>query len=238
MKRLLGAGSGNIFQLARAFRNGDLDSPIHNPEFTLLEWYTVESGYEEAIGITEDLFRHLLDSGAGGPRADRLRPPFHRLRMSDAFQRVGIDLEACMTLEPMIRAAARLGLAVPGDSTWEQAFHAVFLTFVEPGLPRDRPLALMDYPAAIPTTARRRDGTPWSERWELYIDGVEVVNCYTEETDESRLAALIREEARRRGTSGVSTRSGPGAGPGLSGRFPPVLGRGPRRGAVGDGDGR
>ncbi|HET6485805.1 MAG TPA: amino acid--tRNA ligase-related protein, partial [Spirochaetia bacterium] len=86
MKRLLGAGSGNIFQLARAFRNGDLDSPIHNPEFTLLEWYTMDSGYEEAIGITEDLFRHLLDRGVGGPRAERLRPPFHLLRMSEAFQ--------------------------------------------------------------------------------------------------------------------------------------------------------
>ena len=216
MKRLLGAGSGNIFQLAKAYRNGDLDSPIHNPEFTLLEWYTVDSSYEEAIGITEDLFRWLLDSGAGGQHADRLRPPFHCLRMDEAFRKIGIDLEACLTLEPMIEAAARIGLKILSDSTWEQAFHAVFLTFVEPTLPRDRPVALVDYPAAIPTTARRREGTPWAERWELYVEGVEVVNCYTEETDAVRLTELIREEERRR--TGVRVQHAPDLG--LSRAFP------------------
>ncbi len=207
MKRLLAAGSGDIYQLAHAYRNGDLDSPIHNPEFTILEWYTVDSGYQEAIGITEDLFAHLLASGVHGGGSDRLRPPFHRLRMADAFRDLaGVRLEDCLALRPMIDAAARLGLAIAEDSTWEQAFHAFFLTFVEPRLPRDRPLVLMDYPAAVRTTARPLAGTPWAERWELYVDGVEVVNCYTEETNPERLQQLIREEAERKKPSRVQHR--------------------------------
>ncbi len=63
MKRLLGRGSGNIFQISRSFRNGDVGSPLHNPEFRLLEWYTVGSGYVESIDVLEGLFSHLLSSG-------------------------------------------------------------------------------------------------------------------------------------------------------------------------------
>ena len=88
--------------------------------------------------------------------------------------------------------------------TWEQAFHIVFLTLVEPLLPREKPLVLMDYPALVPTTARRKPGTPWAERWELYIDGVEVANCYTEETDP---AALERLFARRSAKAGCRSRT-------------------------------
>ena len=62
-------------------------------------------------------------------------------------------------------------------------FHKIFLSTVEPHLSADRALILYDYPALIPTLARRKPGTPWSERWELYVAGVEVANCYSEETD-------------------------------------------------------
>ncbi len=69
---------------------------------------------------------------------------------------------------------------------------------MEPSLPREKPLVLLDYPALIPTTARRKTGTPWAERWELYIDGVEIANCYTEETDLPALQELFRDESTRK----------------------------------------
>ncbi|HEY9593768.1 MAG TPA: amino acid--tRNA ligase-related protein, partial [Spirochaetia bacterium] len=68
----------------------------------------------------------------------------------------------------------------------------------EPALPRDRPVVLLDYPALIPTTARPLAGTPWSERWELYVDGVEIANCYTEQTDPAALAKLVADETLRK----------------------------------------
>jgi elongation factor P--(R)-beta-lysine ligase len=206
MKRLLAQGSGNIFQVSRSFRNGDVGSDIHNPEFRLLEWYTMNAGYRDSIAITEGLFSRLLSSG--GPLAHpRLAPPFQRVTMEEAFRGLaGIDLAACLELEAMREAGRAKGLSMPADLTWEQAFHIVFLSLVEPGMPRDRPVVLMDYPWQIPTTARRLAGTPWAERWELYVDGVEIANCYTEETDPVALEELLREEESRKGSCRVQHR--------------------------------
>ncbi len=218
MKRLLGQGAGNIFQVSHSFRNADYGSPLHNPEFRLLEWYTVGRGYRDSIRDTEDLFEHLLSRAGCRGEAARLTPPFACLSMEEAFrEHAGIDLAACTDAVAMREAARGRGLAADGDTTWEQAFHLVFLGVVEPRLPRDRPLVLTDYPAQVPTTARRRHGTPWAERWELYVDGIEVANCYTEETDPRTLARLIDEEQRRKAGALVS----PEPDRGLAAAFPP-----------------
>jgi len=119
--------------------------------------------------------------------------------MEEAFRDLAkIDLVRCQDARSLSAEAARRGIALEGSATWEQAFHILFLTLVEPRLPRDRPLVLLDYPALVPTTARRKAGTPWAERWELFVDGVEIANVYTEETDSAALASLIWEERARR----------------------------------------
>jgi lysyl-tRNA synthetase class 2 len=199
MKRLIARGSGSIFQISRSFRNGDFASPLHNPEFRLLEYYTVGGTYLDSIAVTESLFSHLLDAAGPAASPEGLAPPFLRLTLEEAFRRfAGIELASCQDPPSMINAARAKGLAIEHDATWEQAFHIVFLTLVEPSLPREKPLVLMDYPALVPTTARRKPGTPWAERWELYIQGVEVANCYTEETDLAALERLFSEEAERK----------------------------------------
>ena len=200
MKRLLALDSGNIYQVSRSFRNGDVDSPHHNPEFRLLEWYTLNAGYRDSIDHTEALFDSLMEHAAPGARR-RLSPPFSRLTMADAFLRhAGIDLEKCQDVGSLACEAARIGVAMPANPTWEEAFHIIFLTVVEPNLSRAKPLVLLDYPRQVPTTARQKTGTPWSQRWELYADGVEIANAYTEETDSDLLGALIaHEEERKKG---------------------------------------
>ncbi len=224
MKRLLGRGSGNIFQISRSFRNGDQASPVHNPEFRLLEWYTVGAGYVESIAVLESLFSHLLSAG-WGDGARGLLPPFRRLTMNEAFQRhADIDLLQCQDVESLVTAAAGRGVSMSRECTWEEAFHIVFLTIVEPALPRDRPLVLMDYPALVPTTARRVAGTPWAQRWELFIDGVEIANCYTEETDQQALEALLRDEEERKKKCRVQHRADTGLARAFPPGFPPVSG--------------
>ena len=72
-------------------------SPLHNPEFRLLEWYTAAADYLDSIAVTEGLFSHLLERRAPVPAAERLAPPFLRMTMEEAFQRfAGIDLAACL----------------------------------------------------------------------------------------------------------------------------------------------
>ena len=218
MKRLLARGSGSIFQISRSFRNGDYGSPIHNPEFTLLEWYTVGAAYRDSISVAEELFTRLLSEAEPARDRKQLSPPFLRLTMEEAFHRYArIELSECQDTRKMREAGVRQGLPMPDDASWEQAFHLVFLTLVEPKLPRDRPVALLDYPAQIPTTARRLAGTPWAQRWELYVDGVEIINCYTEETDPAVLRALIREEEERKKGCRVAHRTDHG----LAELFPP-----------------
>jgi lysyl-tRNA synthetase class 2 len=165
----------------------------------MLEWYTVKTNYLDSITVTEDLFSHLLGRIILGRPATELSPPFLRLSMEEAFHvYADIDLGRCQELRIMKAEARARGILMSESQTWEEAFHILFLTLVEPHLPREKPLVLMDYPALIPTTARRRPGTPWSERWELYIDGVEIANCYTEETNPGVLHTFVRHEQQRR----------------------------------------
>jgi lysyl-tRNA synthetase class 2 len=92
---------------------------------------------------------------------------------------------------------------MPATPTWEEAFHVIFLSLVEPSLPRDRPLVLLDYPSSIPTTAKGKTGTPFSERWELYAKGIEIANCYTEETNPAEIRRYLRAEEDRKRESRV-----------------------------------
>ncbi len=207
MKRLIAHGSGSIYQVARAFRNGDFGGPLHNPEFRLLEWYTTGSAYLQEVGVLEELLRELRRAATVlRPDPERVAPPVRTMTMEEAFRELaGIDLAAPAHsgmegagAAPMIEAGRRAGLDVRDDSTWEQAFHVAFLSLVEPRLPTDRPLVLADWPALVRTTARRKPDTPWAERWELYLDGVEVANCYSEETDPAEVRRFLAEETARK----------------------------------------
>jgi lysyl-tRNA synthetase class 2 len=196
MKRLIADGSGSIFQICKSFRNDEQMSRHHNPEFTMLEWYTVPGSSEENIGLTEELFLHLVGQFpcTGGDEA--LLPSFRRMSMAEAFDRyAGIDLEAAMDL-PRLRSAARKAGIDPREhrESWEELFHRIFLTLVEPELPADKPLVLERYPAAIDALAERIPGTPWRDRWELYVRGIELANCYREERNPKRIEAFFRSE--------------------------------------------
>lgn len=153
--------------------------------------------YLDCIDTTERLVSALRSAiGATGESSE---PPFRRLTMEEAFRRhAGIDLAECRSVADLLRNGERLGLVMPNEPTWEEAFHFIFLSVVEPNLAQDRPLVLIDYPAQIPTTARKKPGTPYAERWELYINGVEIANCYSEETDPEEIRRFLRGEEERK----------------------------------------
>ncbi len=209
LKRLVAAGSGNIFEIARAFRNLEERGPYHRPEFTMLEFYTMEADSADSIAITEELLRTaaaeieegLIDPGIRESLGES--DPYPVLTMSEAFHRYAeVDLEENLTSEAISRTARRRGLGVSEEESWEDLFQRLFLTFVEPELPTERPLFLTHYPAAIPTLSRQIPGTPWADRWELYFRGQEVANCYGEETDPERIATFMADEAAKKQAHG------------------------------------
>ena len=189
MKKLLAQDSANIFQICHCFRNGESTGRIHSPEFTMLEYYTVQAGYMDSLLLTEELFREL---GASGD----LAPPFLRISLEEAFaQWAGFDLfHAASTPGALAEEARRLGLDPPADMGIADCYNLIFVHAIEPQLPRNAPVALLDYPAFVPCLARKAPGGKTVERWELYARGVELANCFSEETDSQEIRDFFSSE--------------------------------------------
>jgi len=171
----------------------------------MLEFYTMDADAEDSITVTEELIRavvaevdpDLLDPGIRATLRDS--SPYPTMSMAEAFARyAGIDLESHLSRPALSGAAEGLGMRISEEESWDDLFQRLFLTYVEPELPTERPLFLTDYPGAIPTLARRKPGTPWADRWELYFHGQEVANCYGEETDPEEIATFMADEAARK----------------------------------------
>lgn len=192
MKQVIAATGESVFQLCKSYRNAESVSPIHNPEFTMLEYYTVGADSRDQIRLTEDLFEAL----ANLETPDCARPPFIRMTMAEAFDRYAkLDLDRMDSPEELVAAARERGLIVPDNTTWDDAFNIVFLSLVEPSLPAVRPLVLDEYPERIECLARKIPGRAYRERWELYVSGVEIANCYTEEANPASIKRYFASQS-------------------------------------------
>jgi len=191
MKRLISKGVGNIYQITKSFRNNEQIGKDHNPEFTMLEWYTMEADYMDSIKTTEDLFSYLINENT----PSWFKPPFIKKSIEEIFKEyVSVDLLKCQTRALIKADAENLGLNIDKTDTWEDIFNRIFLNFIEPNLPKHKPIVLYNYPKQIVCLAKELKGTPWRERWELYIKGIELANCYSEETDSSRVKSIFETE--------------------------------------------
>ncbi|HEY4156602.1 MAG TPA: EF-P lysine aminoacylase EpmA [Polyangiaceae bacterium] len=174
MKRLLVAGLPRIFQFARASRAEELGH-LHEPEFTMLEWYRAFAGLPEILADTEQLVATVARSVAGRAtltlpdgRALDATPPFARVTVREAFaEHAGIHDAVDLAL---------------GD---EARYFEILVSRVEPGLAREsRPLFLWQYPSNQASLARLNESDPSvAERFELYAGGVELCNGFAELTD-------------------------------------------------------
>ena len=207
MKKLLAAGSGDIFFLGKVFRDRE-GSPLHSPEFTMLEWYRVGGDAGAVMRDVEELVRMLPRTDIGGSvvhgigKEIPVDTPWHRWELGDAFREL---LGVGMTGEKELREAlVRKGIHPGADESWEDLFHRACLDVVEPALAGRGACFLTGYPAPLAAMARRRPGRSGvSERFEGFVAGVELVNGYEELTDaaeqEERLLALADRHRRSTG---------------------------------------
>jgi len=206
MKRLIARHRTSIFQICKCFRNGESLGRYHSPEFTMLEYYTMEADYLDSLRLTEELFSFLLAGAAAGNGASNaLSPPFTRLTVEEAFRRwAGFDLyKAAGTNGAMEQEARRLGLNPASGLTLQQLYDLVFIHAVEPQLKAEGPVALMDYPAFVPCLAKKSPDGKTVERWELYIRGIELANCFTEETDPGEVRRFFESEKAAKGKTAL-----------------------------------
>jgi lysyl-tRNA synthetase class 2 len=171
MKKLIARHGIPMYQICKCFRNGESSGGRHSPEFTMLEYYTMNAGYMDSLRLTEELFSFL----------QKPAPSFERITVEEAFARwAGFDLYRAAEEGSLEREALRLGMEPPAELKPQELYDLIFVHAVEPNLPRDHPVLLMDYPAFVPSLAKKNGST--AERWELYASGIELANCYTEET--------------------------------------------------------
>jgi lysyl-tRNA synthetase class 2 len=197
MKKIIACHRQSVYQICKCFRNGESSGHLHSPEFTMLEYYTMQAGYLDSLALTEELFAYLAETLDGGDAAARLAPPFERITVAEAFGRhAGFDLfEAAAVPGGMETEARRLGLEPPPGLGVAALYDLIFIHAVEPCLKSDRPIALIDYPAFVPCLARRSADGKTVERWELYFNGIELANCYSEETDPKAVRRFFESEA-------------------------------------------
>lgn len=206
MKRLLAQGWDKIFQLAPVFRDGDF-TELHRPEFRLVEWYRSPGSWTDLMDDCEALLRTAAEAAGGGlrftyrGRTVSLHEPFRRVTMDEAFLRYAgfsiLDHLDIASLRPRVEA---LGLRPAPDDSYDDLFHRVFLTEVEPKLLADeRPLFLTHYPAPLAALARLDPNDPrCAERFELYAADMELANAFGELTDASeQRCRFMRDKALR-----------------------------------------
>ena len=197
MKKLLAAGMERIYQIGPCFREGERGSR-HSPEFTMMEWYRRDADYLAILSDLEHLFCSLVSlfygdrpcKDASGdsplwsflPTINHQLPPlpFKRLTVRESYRRwAGWD---------------------PWTDWDQDRFDFDMATKIEPALKEEGAVFLMDYPPQAASLARLRGDV--AERWEFYLDGLELANCFTElcDADEQRRRfAVAREERRQLG---------------------------------------
>lgn len=188
MKRLLAAGSGPIFQIARVFRLEE-QGRHHNPEFTMLEWYRPGFSMHQLMDEVEALMQALLVTADAGRAA---AGGYERLSYREAFQRhAGFDPHTAAVTD-MRAAAVDADLVSAADFADESADFWLDLWMsrrVSPALGADAPAFIYDFPASQAALARLRAGTPpVAERFELFWHGIELANGFHElaDADEQR----------------------------------------------------
>lgn len=207
MKRLLVAGAQAIYQLDKVFRRGERGER-HNPEFTMAEWYAVGTDHHQQMAVTEALVREVFQLSATRQLA---ADTFVRTSYADAFRRhLGIDVYATGTAQLGELARQRCA-SVPEslDPTDRDGWLNLLLAeLIEPHLGKSVPEFLFDYPPSQAALACIRPGPPAvAERFELYLDGIELCNGYHELADPAELRERIRHEwTTREGDPPVSSR--------------------------------
>ena len=188
LKRLIIGGMERVFEIGRVFRNEGVDTK-HNPEFTLMELYQAYTDYYGMMELTESMFRYLAEKVCGsttityaGTEID-LGRPFRKLTMVDAIkEHTGIDFDQVKTTEEAKKLADEKGIEYEDRHVKGDIVNLFFDEFCEDKM--IQPTFIMDHPIEIsPLTKKKPEDPTKVERFELYINGWEMCNAYSELND-------------------------------------------------------
>ena len=188
MKRLLCHGADSIFQICKALRSGE-SGERHNPEFTMIEWYRQNISLAQQISFVEELITDVLEFCRTELHIkSRFSTPlkFHRLSYTEAFEKYAGLSPLTAELDALRKCAVQLSLQKASSSVADrdELLNWILAEAVEPELAKLGAVSIFDFPASQAALAKVRFGeVPVAERFELYLNGVEICNGYQELTD-------------------------------------------------------
>ena len=210
LKRLIVGGLERVYEIGRVFRNEGIDTK-HNPEFTLMELYQAYTDYEGMMELTESMFKHIAKNVVGslklqyGDNVIDLEKPFEKISMIDAVKKYsGVDFNTIKTDEDAKNIAKEKKVEYLEHHKKGDILNLFFDEFVEKEL--IQPTFVIDHPIEVsPLTKKKPGNEELTERFELYINGYEMANAYSELNDpidqrerfeaQEKLIALGDEEA-------------------------------------------
>jgi lysyl-tRNA synthetase class 2 len=200
LKRLTVGGLERVYEINRNFRNEGV-STRHNPEFTMLELYEAYATYTEIMDLTENLIRDVAQSVLGTTRLDwegaeiDLGPAFRRWRLDEAVRHANPTISAadCRDRDALAAHCARLGVHVKQDYGWGKLLLEIFEKTVEGTL--QQPTFITHYPVEVSPLARESDTDKGiTDRFELFVNGKELANGFSELNDPEDQAARFQAQ--------------------------------------------
>ncbi len=205
MKRLLAAGARSIFQITRSFRKGEVGK-LHNPEFTIVEWYQAGDKPADQMKFIEEMLQTLVRKCSHKTNPCLLQP-FQSMTYDEVFKKYFGMTVLNQETESIINQAIKKNIVFPmsfqsvSQTDWDRDDLLNFLLseMIEPELGREAPMFIHGYPpsqAALAKVAEKP--VPVAERFELYYKGIELCNGYHELTDADELEKRTKAENRKR----------------------------------------
>jgi lysyl-tRNA synthetase class 2 len=211
-KRLLSYGLEKIYQLSHAYRDGELGR-LHLPEFSLLEWYRSGGSLNDLIADCEHLIGDLAIAVTGskvischdGSQIDLSRP-FERATLEELWRdHASIDLRAALEQIAagddlaLARAARRAGSDLRAGADFDDVFHHIMITRIEPKIGQNRPCVVTRWPRQMASLSRIcPEDNLFAERFEIYCQGIEIANAYEELTDHHEQLRRFENDANIR----------------------------------------
>ena len=203
LKRLVVGGLEKIFEINRNFRNEGI-SVQHNPEFTMIEFYTAYATYEDLMALTEELFIHILKETHGKTliqyqeQTIDFTPPWPRISFYGALREIaGLEEESLIDKSTAMAFAKSRDIALSQQDSLEKILAKIFDQLVEPTL--IAPTFIVGYPTELSPLSRRNDQNPEiTDRFELFIAGKEIANAFTELNDPIDQSERFRQQVALR----------------------------------------
>ncbi len=202
LKRLIIGGFNKVYEICKDFRNEDLDS-THSPEFTMIEWYQAYADYEDMMKLTEDMFEYIATELNGSQSIEyhgkqlSFKAPFKRVSFIDSISgKVGKDV-AKLGDDELFKLAESKGIRFDKGKRYRaHAYSKLLEVLVQPELVQ--PTFVIDFPRETSPLTRPKRGNPERvERFELYVDGMEINNAYSELQNPAIQRENFEEEAKK-----------------------------------------